>query len=385
MGYINSSYISFSVSCAILGKVMLPNISCIDFTDRQGIQPFRAPSELSISTTYDPNRRYSPMVFFNWKRVEERKKESLNVYSESFPSCRATDYGPASKTNLCVTSECNSKSLWSKETIRLKQSKLTSRGHRKIENGRMTGSVDEYANLQDLGANSSSDFPVPSFSNQRIDTIDENNAAKDLFIRTYAGYDMENPQGVAKQPLQRAIRGLGSTLNSSAVNSGNSVAKSAITSHLVKSGRASYAVVSSKEADATSSFLTISANNVGNARTGHYKVDILRPSLIESSQSNGSLASGLPSKVDPSELAGVRPDDATEKETSDGESNEIHTREVNPKKERSSHPSELRERLTSIYDKVLVIDNISMAKRVVEKLTNEYRHLIHACDTEACF
>lgn len=44
----------------------------------------------------------------------------------------------------------------------------------------------------------------------------------------------------------------------------------------------------------------------------------------------------------------------------------------------------LREKLNRIYDKVLVVDNIVAAKEIVEKLTNQYRHLVHACDTEAC-
>ncbi|CAH9140376.1 unnamed protein product [Cuscuta epithymum] len=43
----------------------------------------------------------------------------------------------------------------------------------------------------------------------------------------------------------------------------------------------------------------------------------------------------------------------------------------------------LRERLVSIYEKVFIVNNISLAKEVVSKLTNEYRDSIHACDTEA--
>ncbi|KAJ6950443.1 hypothetical protein NC651_004188 [Populus alba x Populus x berolinensis] len=46
------------------------------------------------------------------------------------------------------------------------------------------------------------------------------------------------------------------------------------------------------------------------------------------------------------------------------------------------HKPDIRERLTSIYESVLVVDNVTMAKEVVSKLTNQYRHLIHACDTE---
>uniref|UniRef100_A0A2P2LDZ8 DNA-directed DNA polymerase n=3 Tax=Rhizophora mucronata TaxID=61149 RepID=A0A2P2LDZ8_RHIMU len=43
---------------------------------------------------------------------------------------------------------------------------------------------------------------------------------------------------------------------------------------------------------------------------------------------------------------------------------------------------EILEKLTSIYGNILVIDNVCMAKEVVTKLTNQYRHLVHACDTE---
>ncbi|CDP05771.1 unnamed protein product [Coffea canephora] len=44
--------------------------------------------------------------------------------------------------------------------------------------------------------------------------------------------------------------------------------------------------------------------------------------------------------------------------------------------------SNLRERLSCIYDKVLVVDTVSAAKEVVGLLTNQYRHMVHACDTE---
>lgn len=42
-------------------------------------------------------------------------------------------------------------------------------------------------------------------------------------------------------------------------------------------------------------------------------------------------------------------------------------------------------RLTSIYSKVLVVNSISAAKKVVQMLTDQYRHLVHACDTEVCY
>ncbi|KAK2639601.1 hypothetical protein Ddye_027396 [Dipteronia dyeriana] len=42
----------------------------------------------------------------------------------------------------------------------------------------------------------------------------------------------------------------------------------------------------------------------------------------------------------------------------------------------------LRKRLSSFYSKVLVVNNIDAAKEVVRKLTGQYRHWVHACDTE---
>lgn len=43
---------------------------------------------------------------------------------------------------------------------------------------------------------------------------------------------------------------------------------------------------------------------------------------------------------------------------------------------------DIHEKLNSIYESVLVVDNITVAKEVVGKLTNKYKHLVHACDTE---
>lgn len=42
----------------------------------------------------------------------------------------------------------------------------------------------------------------------------------------------------------------------------------------------------------------------------------------------------------------------------------------------------LRNKLASFYSHVMVVDNVSAAKKVVWMLTNKYKHLVHACDTE---
>jgi DNA polymerase-1 len=41
-----------------------------------------------------------------------------------------------------------------------------------------------------------------------------------------------------------------------------------------------------------------------------------------------------------------------------------------------------RKALASIYDKVLVVDNIESARSIVKLLTTKYKSFIHACDTE---
>ncbi|KAF2547848.1 hypothetical protein F2Q70_00022811 [Brassica cretica] len=44
--------------------------------------------------------------------------------------------------------------------------------------------------------------------------------------------------------------------------------------------------------------------------------------------------------------------------------------------------SKVRANLTKIYNKVRVVDSVSTAKEIVTKLVNQYRDLVHACDTE---
>ncbi|XVF70588.1 hypothetical protein PTKIN_Ptkin11bG0174700 [Pterospermum kingtungense] len=46
------------------------------------------------------------------------------------------------------------------------------------------------------------------------------------------------------------------------------------------------------------------------------------------------------------------------------------------------YQQDIHKQLARIYDQVLVVDNIAVAKEVVLMLTTRYRHLVHACDTE---
>ncbi|KAL3508507.1 hypothetical protein ACH5RR_027908 [Cinchona calisaya] len=73
--------------------------------------------------------------------------------------------------------------------------------------------------------------------------------------------------------------------------------------------------------------------------------------------------------------------DAAEKSVSSDKVNGTHIGRGSMEAEAISL-SNIRKRLGCIYDRVLVVDTISAAKAVVSMLTNQYRDMVHACDTE---
>lgn len=48
----------------------------------------------------------------------------------------------------------------------------------------------------------------------------------------------------------------------------------------------------------------------------------------------------------------------------------------------SKESKDARKALATVYDKVLVVDNVKSARSVVQLLTSKYKNFIHACDTE---
>jgi len=67
--------------------------------------------------------------------------------------------------------------------------------------------------------------------------------------------------------------------------------------------------------------------------------------------------------------------------TANGNKNTVAISKV----ERSTEPSNVRENLGKIYDKVLIVDNVQAAKDTVAKLVNQFRNHVHSCDTEVCY
>ncbi|KAK9269005.1 hypothetical protein L1049_000773 [Liquidambar formosana] len=90
-----------------------------------------------------------------------------------------------------------------------------------------------------------------------------------------------------------------------------------------------------------------------------------------------------------SKIDGDKATDAIQGDLTNGKSatitDDVIETYVEPMSDSKAHgvcQSDFRKRLSSIYGKVLVVDNISIAKEVVGMLTDRYRHLVHACDTE---
>ncbi|XP_057506987.1 LOW QUALITY PROTEIN: DNA polymerase I A, chloroplastic/mitochondrial-like [Actinidia eriantha] len=102
------------------------------------------------------------------------------------------------------------------------------------------------------------------------------------------------------------------------------------------------------------SSLSTSENNVTKSFTGQSK-GVESHGSLPGVESNGSLPGG------PSEGSG---------ETSSKPLDIVDKRSI------------LHEKLAGIYDRVLVVDNISMARETVKMLTNQPRDCVYACDTE---
>ncbi|ERN19576.1 DNA polymerase I A, chloroplastic [Amborella trichopoda] len=109
----------------------------------------------------------------------------------------------------------------------------------------------------------------------------------------------------------------------------------------------------------------------------------------EHAQTNGSLIKKVvfQNSVVPYEFVEEISDDAMAEEILNGqavnsESIDTFVEKVTTKTESNNAQAEQRKKLLCLYDKVLIVDNLSVAKSVVSKLTKEYRHLVHACDTE---
>ncbi|KAL2496152.1 DNA polymerase I B [Forsythia ovata] len=101
-----------------------------------------------------------------------------------------------------------------------------------------------------------------------------------------------------------------------------------------------------------------------------------RQLLLKNAQPNGSI---LEDERD--QISTVEEDSASheiENDTADKKPavNITHSKKTTPE------AKQIHESLGRVYTKVLVVDSISSAKEVVSMLTNEYRYLIHACDTE---
>ncbi|XP_042037339.1 DNA polymerase I B, chloroplastic/mitochondrial-like [Salvia splendens] len=95
-----------------------------------------------------------------------------------------------------------------------------------------------------------------------------------------------------------------------------------------------------------------------------------------------------PSSLGSKRVKGPKPDKDEVfniKETASTDNEVVPSDDVaEPFSEKINQPeySELHERLSQVYEKVLLVDSIHAAREVVHLLTTQYKDLVHACDTE---
>lgn len=269
--------------------------------------------------------------------VEEENKQSLNAQLNAFPSSRESDYGSASRTSLPDTyDDCRESWLKESEIVRaVRLLHIAARGEIAIHIPQdvTMAKAEKIENIQDEGLSQRSVFST-SFCSQRFDNVFEKGALQNSINRQHVRYNMEKLEGVA---------------------------------------------------DLRNNVFTRTEQFSEGDRPRQMEKSLLR----EPSKSNGHLVREHESEsnVDPPQIEEITPNNAIQNEMPYGESAnagqpiEKHFEKISSMKGCAAHLPDL-EKLICIYDKILIVDNISMAKRVVEKLTTQYKHLIHACDTE---
>ncbi|KAJ8542917.1 hypothetical protein K7X08_005440 [Anisodus acutangulus] len=127
----------------------------------------------------------------------------------------------------------------------------------------------------------------------------------------------------------------------------------------------------------------VDGTNVSSHINGQFSSKIMEAKLEKANKLRDSV-NGTETKVVTVKAKGVIQERATTKmETNAIQSVAMDVVNVTKTKIVIDELITLRERLGAMYDKVHIVDNLSAAKEVVNKLTSQYRHLVHACDTEA--
>ncbi|KAI3456951.1 hypothetical protein Pfo_013614 [Paulownia fortunei] len=128
--------------------------------------------------------------------------------------------------------------------------------------------------------------------------------------------------------------------------------------------------------------LHVSHNQISLVQVGHNKVaytnDGDKKTVFESlSMPKGAQRNGYQgSSTEKDSVFPKKETNGADKSVSSDSFDETHIEKI------IDEATELRQRLSMVYDKVLVVDSIPAARQVVSMLTNQYKYLIHACDTE---
>ncbi|XP_042509273.1 DNA polymerase I A, chloroplastic/mitochondrial-like [Macadamia integrifolia] len=165
----------------------------------------------------------------------------------------------------------------------------------------------------------------------------------------------------------------------------NGIGKSTLRFHLIDEECDSHLAASNEPVHNN-----IVTENQDNPTLNHLRqVGLSLAQISSNGKMNGSFSSQLLDYSKGRTFTGARPSEGTERDLSSGESSSVADKSIktsveakNLSKEDGIHSLEHRKKLECIYDKVIVVDNISVARDIVRKLTTQYKDLVYACDTE---
>ncbi|XP_019055571.1 PREDICTED: DNA polymerase I A, chloroplastic/mitochondrial-like isoform X2 [Nelumbo nucifera] len=325
------------------------------------------------SNQIDSERKLQAVRLVNMRNSEEEEKQTPRHHGPPLedvdvsPPCQSSDYKTSNyraTENMISRNSSLDIDSWLEERRRLRE--IRSEVRRSIELG----------TFNDGGSCGNFDSHPDPFHGLRFDNINGKKSLQCSFNQENMGFDFDNVQA-CKPPYKPSDRETCTVKCQCRVTMKSSSASHVTTQHESRS-----------------------CNNVAINNACNLTVNKLAQVSLYSTQiarDQAQLSESLPLKpfeenegqLNKLDGLGMGTNDITERipsnsrySTNAEESVETYTISINPRGEYVFHQPEYHEMLSHIYKKVLVVDNIAVAKEIVRMLTTRYKDLVHACDTE---
>ncbi|XP_022716927.1 DNA polymerase I A, chloroplastic/mitochondrial isoform X2 [Durio zibethinus] len=296
--------------------------------------------------------------------VDQRNNERPASYGKSMVTSSQVN---AFMVTPKSTSIPNTENSWANEALRMRESKemtkesfkgsSSSSNDQRYLNLKLTGSLFRTTNKEESVSGNSGNNISPFESHCLPQPTSNKPMSRDNNIATDEINGSKQLKGLTRTEVSsnRSLAGLAldDRQGIGAVGGSNFLSKDHFPCHPTRSKQ-------------ISSANNISANKIngskqlkGSTETEALSNGLLQGAVLDDNQDTGHMDPNV-----------TRRDQADENRVASNEETHVVFRE------------DIHKQLAGIYDQVLVVDNISVAKEVVLMLTTQYRHLVHACDTE---